>query len=853
MDTIHLLLLEDKVDDTALIQLELEQTGLNFEYIHVKTESDYLKCLSPEIDLILADYNLPRFTALQALDHLQQTGLDIPFIIVSGMINEEFAVECMKRGAADYLLKDRLARLGTAVQQALQQKELRERTRALEASEREQREFALALNDSIRALTSTLDLDKVMHGILDNAVRVVPHDLATILLAEGDTLHFRYWRSNVESIRPKLAKYEFSLKLPVLQERMRAGTVRNIPDVKAEPEWPPIPDLDWVQSCLSVPVKTHNSIIGFLSLYKDVPNAFSETHGKWLQTFASEAAIAIENARLYAKTREDAARLDMLNRATSLLFTTFTAKDLKTVGQEIVQAVVNEFDFVDCGVVVLDGVTGEIIRLARTGSYEVRPALPLEITGPGLVPEAIRTGLTIYARDVTTDARYLPTSQRTRSELAIPLLSGERVVGALDFQSPYLDAFNERDQTLLEALAMRVATVIENMQLYEHVRYSVDELEDRVENRTQALALEKERVEAILDATSDAILLVRDDIIEQVNPAFVEMYGYSEEQMVGQSLKHDYSVGMTELWVSLRNLLQSEKIPVRRDVVTTRSDGIVLNVEVTAALVSPNDEDLIVVNIRDISARKEAEDGLRTALAREQELRELKSRFIAIVSHEFRNPLSMIQLSASTLQSYYERLNENERDHHFENIDTQVQHMNTLLEDVLVLESEEARRGNLQRVPTNLVSLCWEVISGFQSVNSQNRQIVYHYPESGLENILLDPKLIRQLITNLVSNAVKYSTGSVYVTLLLSGHTVDLSVKDDGIGIPEEDQQQLFQPFHRARNTGGVPGTGLGLLVAKNAVELHDGTIHLQSKVGVGTTVTATFPILKEEQLNGQV
>ena len=629
---------------------------------------------------------------------------------------------------------------------------------------------------------------------------------------------------------------------------MRAGKARNIPDVELEPEWPPIPELDWVRSCLSVPIRTHNTVIGFLSLYKDIPNAFSDAHGKWLQTFASEAAIAIENARLYARTREDAARLEMLNQATSLLFTTFTAKDLKTVGQEIVRAVVNEFDFVDCGVIVLDGASGKITRLARTGSYEVQPDIPLELEGPGLVPEALRTGQTIYAREVMSDKRYLPTSQRTQSELAIPLIAGERVVGALDLQSPYLDAFSERDQTLLEALAVRVSTVIENMQLYEQVRYYADELEARVEDRTRALALEKERVEAILDATSDAILLVRDDIIEQVNPAFVEMYGYSEEQMVGRSLKYDYSAGLTEVWGALRDQLRSQKVPIRQDVVTLRSDGIVLNVEVTIALVSPNEDDLVVVNLRDISARKEAEDGLRTALAREQELRELKSRFIAIVSHEFRNPLSMIQLSASTLHTYYERLNENERDHHFENIDNQVQHMNTLLEDVLTIESEEARRGKLRRVQTNLVSLCWEVISGFQEINAQNHQIIYHYPESGLENILLDPKLMRQLITNLISNAIKYSQGCVYVTLSLVDQIVEFSVRDDGIGIPEEDQQELFQPFHRAKNTGGVPGTGLGLLVAKNVIELHDGTIHLQSTVGVGTTVTTKFPALNEER-----
>ncbi len=208
----------------------------------------------------------------------------------------------------------------------------------------------------------------------------------------------------------------------------------------------------------------------------------------------------------------------------------------------------------------------------------------------------------------------------------------------------------------------------------------------------------------------------------------------------------------------------------------------------------------------------------------------------------------MKTLYSAMLHSYFERLNDTEREHHFENIDMQVQHMNTLLEDVLAIESEEARRGKLRSVQTNLVSLCWEVISGFQSLNAQNRQIIYHYPESGLEQVFIDPKLIRQLITNLVSNAVKYSTGTVYVNLSIVDKIVELSVKDDGIGIPEEDQEQLFQPFHRARNTGGVPGTGLGLLVAKNAVELHNGTIRLDSKVGIGTTVTVTFPSFEEDR-----
>ena len=155
----------------------------------------------------------------------------------------------------------------------------------------------------------------------------------------------------------------------------------------------------------------------------------------------------------------------------------------------------------------------------------------------------------------------------------------------------------------------------------------------------------------------------------------------------------------------------------------------------------------------------------------------------------------------------------------------------------------------LRRVDTDLVNLCWEVVEGFHTFDGHDRPIIYDYPDTGLEKIFIDPKPIRQLITNLISNALKYSKANVYITLARIDDDVEITVKDEGIGIPEEDQQQLFQPFHRARNTSGVPGTGLGLLVAKNAVERHGGAIRVESKVGVGTTVIVTLPIVKEVEI----
>src|SRR5579859_828284 len=128
--SVKVLILEDQLGDCELLVDELRQAGFNADWRRVETEADYLQCLDEGFNLILADYTLPRFDAPQALDRLKQRHLDIPFIVVTGTASEEAAVACMKQGAADYLLKDRLTRLGQSVEQALQAKRLRDEKRA---------------------------------------------------------------------------------------------------------------------------------------------------------------------------------------------------------------------------------------------------------------------------------------------------------------------------------------------------------------------------------------------------------------------------------------------------------------------------------------------------------------------------------------------------------------------------------------------------------------------------------------------------------------------------------------------------------------------------------------------------
>lgn len=199
-DRLHVLVLEDNPDDAALVHEALLQHGFDLAVQVVDTEHAFCTHLTPELDVILADYALPAFTALRALALLKQRQLDIPFIIVSGVISEEVAVEAMKQGAADYLLKDRLARLGAAVEHALEERQLRcqkrqaYRTlkqlsrRLIEVQEAERRHIALELHDEVgqmlTALRLVLDIDEASLPAVDRNRLRRAQDLVESILAK---------------------------------------------------------------------------------------------------------------------------------------------------------------------------------------------------------------------------------------------------------------------------------------------------------------------------------------------------------------------------------------------------------------------------------------------------------------------------------------------------------------------------------------------------------------------------------------------------------------------------------------------------------------------------------------------
>lgn len=248
--------------------------------------------------------------------------------------------------------------------------------------------------------------------------------------------------------------------------------------------------------------------------------------------------------------------------------------------------------------------------------------------------------------------------------------------------------------------------------------------------------------------------------------------------------------------------------------------------------------------------RHQAEEQIRKALHKEQELHDLKSRFISIVSHEFRNPLSTIQFSAEMLERYQDQMNGDKQSVHLQRIRTSIQRMRRLLDDVLMLEQVDAGKLQFEPAPIPLALFCQELIDEIR-ISHPDHAPIQLLTEPALDPIQppplanLDERLLRHILTNLLSNAVKYSPKHCPIELhaIQAENQVILQVCDQGIGIPAAEQSQLFNSFYRASNVNAVPGNGLGLSIVKQCVETHGGQIAVQSEIGIGTTFTVVLPI----------
>lgn len=595
-----------------------------------------------------------------------------------------------------------------------------------------------------------------------------------------------------------------------------------------------------IRSYAQIPMITGGKLIGALNLRAVEPAAFSADMLAVAGEVAAQLGVALENARLLEIEQRRSSELTALHQA-SLQLT--SSLDLETVLDTILDHAILLVRAIAAHIYLYDG---ETLTFGAAYWDEEKQNRPYADPRPhGLNYSVARSGQRVVIPNVHAHPTYAQFDW-AGAMVGLPLRVADEVNGVMSLVFAEPHDFDEHEIRFLELLADQAALAIHNAQLYARIQQYADQLEQRVEERTTQLEHVKDRVEAILSSTSDGVILMdQHGNLIQANPAFEEQFGQKAEFLFKKPLARLIAESSGNAFMSALHNAVTTQQRVRCDVQCHRGDGALFEAEFAIAPLINNWEDEIhlVCVVHDITQRKHTEASLRSALAQEKELSELKTRFISMVSHDFRTPLTVIQSSAEILQAYHDRLDEQRKTQHFSKIRTQIQRMVQMLNDVLTISRADAGALTVNLARVNLNRFCQELAEEFQSAPGMKHHLVYRDLD-GPEAVLVDEKLLQQALINLLTNAFKYSPegSTVYFDLSYDNADAVIEIKDSGIGIPEADQGRLFEMFHRAGNVGTIQGTGLGLAIVKRSVDAHGGSIAFVSQENAGTTFTIRIP-----------
>jgi|SRR5450432_879263 PAS domain S-box-containing protein len=378
-----------------------------------------------------------------------------------------------------------------------------------------------------------------------------------------------------------------------------------------------------------------------------------------------------------------------------------------------------------------------------------------------------------------------------------------------------------------------------------------------------------------------------------INPSACVMFGYNPEELIGQKVEVLLPRNIREGHVNLREGFyhdpRNRVMGHNRDLLAGRKDGKTFPVEISLSTYIQNEERYVIAFIIDITGRKEIEKNmilqqqqlekvtdemrilnadleakveqrtiilkealkrleesqneLSSALDKEKQLNEIKSRFVSMASHEFRTPLSTVLSSASLVDKYTSTEDQEKRSKHVDKIKNSVKHLNNLLEDFLSLGKLDEGKIGTHLHEFNLEDLIHDTIEEMNPSLKTDQKIIYNIESRTL--ITSDKNLIRNILFNLISNAIKFSeiSGKIHLRSEVIESILFVTVEDEGMGISEEDKEHLFSSFFRGKNVVNIQGTGLGLHIVKRYVDLLGGAITLESSLGQGTKITFSIPV----------
>jgi PAS domain S-box-containing protein len=758
-------------------------------------------------DVILSDYRMPCTTGMDVFHALTKEGVHVPFILLTGSLGDEKAVDCLKEGVADYVLKDRLSRLPVAVRRALEQKRLRE--------QKIQAEDALRRSEaSYRSLVDTASFAIFrLSAAADHFLAVNP-PLAEMLGYENPG----------ELLQLSLSRDVYA----------RADTAQLLKQASQQPGAPFGGEFEWKRiDGKSITVRLNGRVLR------------DPAGGSFFEVVAENVT-----ARKYSEDR-----IRQLNRLYSVLTHVSQAivrlREREQLFKEICRIAVEDGHFQTAWIGMRDPDADRIWSLVHCGGggdpYSHASAAPgfEEPAGWGPAASSFRTGEHSIWNDVDNDADFVSWREEAvrsgyRSAGAFPLSIHGNVVGVILLYAATTGFFDQETVGVLDELAADVAFALEGMHQTELRQRAVDEL-----NQFFTLSL-------------DLLCIAQlDGRIHQLNPAWEKTLGFTPAELRSMSLASLVHADDLQGAMAAMRTLQSG-VEVNSVEIRFRSKGGAYRWLMCNATPvhrgSLRQDDLVFVAACDITDRKSLEvQLLQQNLALEEQNRRveaatrMKSEFLANMSHELRSPLNaIIGFSELLYDARMGQIADRQKDL-LGRVLTSSRHLLQLINDVLDLAKVEAGRLEFRAESVMMPKLLQEVTGTLSKIAADKHITIEAEIDPEVSSVLTDPARLKQILYNYLSNALKFTAddGVVVVRARKEGTgEFRLEVSDTGVGIAENDLPRLFVEFEQldAGVAKRFQGTGLGLAFTKRIVEAQGGRVGVRSTLGKGSLFYAILP-----------
>ena len=509
------------------------------------------------------------------------------------------------------------------------------------------------------------------------------------------------------------------------------------------------------------------------------------------------------------------------------------------IAWELTHMVIKELGFVDCIIYLLDENKELLVQTAAYGPKQSPQNIikdPIVIpVGKGIVGTVAKTGISELIHDTSKDPRYILDDELRMSELAVPIVADNEIIGVIDTEHPekefYTETHLERLQTVSGLVSVRIKNAI-NQEKLEVVQQSLIKLSAAIEQSSLSV-----------------VITDPNGFIEFVNPTFEEVTGYKSDEVIGRktnilnSGKHPVSL-YAELW---KTVLSGRKWI--GELTNKKKNGDLYWVLISISPITNNQGEItnFVAMHTDITQLKQLESDLIKAKEKAIEADKAKSIFLATMSHEIRNPMNAIIGVANYLSEQDFTL---EQQKYLNNLSISADNLLHIIDSILDFSKVEAGELHLEMAPFNLKMIIESLISSARIMAENKSLALSSIVDNEIDQEIIGDKVrLNQILLNLLSNAIKFtSEGGIMlackrVEMDSDKMKIAFSVRDTGVGIPKKNQQLIFESFKQGdkMSLSKQKGTGLGLAICKRLVHLMGGDIAVQSKKGHGSTFSFTL------------